>query len=83
MIARLNVAATRPVHTIAMAAVATVISLGILWSIATLFQSRGAPLERLAAAERVCANLAYASEREACMKQWMNETRQTRVAGGR
>ena len=80
MNARLNVAAPRPVQTIAAAAVATVVALGILWSVATLFQSRGAPLERLVGAERACASHAYVSDREACMKQWIAENQRTRVA---
>ena len=81
MNARPNVAAIRPVQTIAVAAVATVVALGILWSVATLFQSRGAPLEELAAAERACASQVYVSDREACMKQWIAENQRTRVAG--
>jgi hypothetical protein len=42
----------------------------ILWAVVTLFQSRGAPMERLAAAERACAEHAYQSERAACMNEW-------------
>ena len=52
----------------------------MLWSVVTLFQSRGQPMERLAATERACANYAYRSEREACMKQWIANSEARSVA---
>jgi hypothetical protein len=70
----------RPGHTVAFAALATVVALGILWGVATLFQSRGEPLERLAAAERACAQHAFQSGREACIQQWIAQSRGTHVA---
>ena len=75
MNARLNFASSISILT-----VAVVIALGILWAVVSLFQSRGAPMERLAAAERACAQQAYQSEREGCMKQWLAESQATRVA---
>jgi len=57
-------------QTVATATLAAVIAMTILWAVVTLFQSRGAPMERLAAAERACAQHAYQSERAACMKEW-------------
>jgi len=39
-------------QTVATATLAAVIAMTILWAVVTLFQSRGAPMERLAAAER-------------------------------
>ena len=73
--------ASRPAQTFTAATAATVISLALLWGVVTLFQSRGAPLEELAAAERACAGQVYVSDREACMKQWIAENQRTRVAG--
>ena len=69
-----------PTQTLAAATAATVISLALLWGIVTLFQSRGAPFEELAAAERACAGSVYVSDREACMKQWVEENQRTRFA---
>jgi hypothetical protein len=57
-------------QTVATATLAAVIAMTILWAVVTLFQSRGAPMERLAAAERACAQHAYQSERAACMNEW-------------
>ena len=51
MNAKLNFAPPSSTVTVATAALATVIAMGILWAVVTLFQSRGAPMERLAAAE--------------------------------
>jgi len=67
-------ATVRPSQTVAAATLATVIALGILWAVVTLFQSRGEPMERLAAAERACSHHAYQSEREACIKEWIART---------
>ena len=71
----------RPVQTLAAATAATVVSLALLWGVATLFQSRGAPFDELAAAERACAGHVYASDRVACMNLWIAEHQRTRVAG--
>ncbi len=57
--------------TVAAAALATVLALGILWGVVTLFQSKGTPMERLRAAERACAQYIYLSERQACMNEWL------------
>ena len=73
--------ALRPTHTLTAATAATVISLALLWGVVTLFQSRGAPLEELAAAERACASQVYVSDREDCMNQWIAKNQRTRVAG--
>jgi len=66
--------------TVASAALSTVIALGILWGVVTLFQSRGAPMERLAAAERACAEHAFQSERAACMNEWLAASRPETIA---
>lgn len=75
-----NHSPVRPAHIVAAAAFATVIALGILWGIATLFQSRGEPFAELAAAERACVQHTHASERRACMQRWMAERAAAQVA---
>lgn len=59
---------------------AVVASLAVLTSITLLFQSRGMPLQTLAAAERACLDKAYVSERQACMQRWATESQFTIVA---
>lgn len=71
MNAKLDSSCTSPRMTVAIAALAAVIAIGILSVVVSLFQSRGAPMQRLVAAERACASYAYQSERETCMKQWL------------
>lgn len=53
------------------AALAAFIAIGLLSAVVVLFQRDGAPMERLAAAERACAGYAYVSDREACMREWL------------
>ena len=72
--------ALRPTHTFAAATAATIASLTLLWGVVSLFQSRGAPLEELAAAERACAGSVYVSDRDACMKQRISGNQKVRVA---
>jgi hypothetical protein len=69
MNAKPNFASPGSSLTVIAAALATVIALSILSTVVMLFQSRGAPMERLAAAERACAQNAYQSERAACMNK--------------
>ena len=66
--------------TFAAASLAAIIALNILWVVVTLFQSRGAPMERLVAAERACVHHAYQSERDTCMQRWLDDTQATRLA---
>ncbi len=80
MNAKLNLGSTSSIMTVAAAALAAFIAVGLLAAVVTLFQSRGAPMERLAAAERACVSHAYQSERETCMKQWLADSPGTNVA---
>ncbi len=80
MNAQLKFASPSPALTVAAAFLATVIGLGILSGFATLFQSRGAPMERLGAAERACAQHIYLSERQACMNEWLAASEPANVA---
>ena len=73
-------AAHRPLVATAAALAATVVALGILGAVATLLQSRGAPLQALAAAERACAQERFVSDREACMQRWAVDQHRTIVA---
>ena len=66
--------------TFAAASLAAIIALCILWAVVFLFQSRGAPMERLATAERACAHHAYPSERHACMQERLVQSRVIPVA---
>jgi len=62
------------------AALATVVAIGLLTSVALLFQRDGRPLEQWAAAERACVQRVYVSEREACMREWLASARPANVA---
>ena len=65
------------VSTILAAALAAVIALGLLGTVATMFRSKGSPLAHVAAAERACVAHAYLSEREACMNEQLRLLRET------
>jgi hypothetical protein len=69
-----------PVALAATAMVSTVIAVAILGAVAALFQSRGLPIEELAAAERACSEHVYVSERETCMRSWVSATHGERIA---
>ena len=62
------------------AALATLIAVGLLTTIAFMFQRDGKPMEQLAAAERACIQRVYVSEREACMREWLAAARASNVA---
>ena len=70
-----------PIATVAASVLATVIALGILSTLAIMFQRDGKPLERLAAAERACVHYSYLSERQACMNEWLGASQPGTVAG--
>lgn len=73
-------AAQSPIAAVAAAVLASVISLGMLSAVAYMFQRDGKPLQRLAAAERVCAHYVYHSERQACMNDWLAASQPGHVA---
>ena len=54
--------------TIVAAALSALIASGLLNAIAGLFLRDGAPLEQIVIAEHACANYAFVSERETCMR---------------
>lgn len=69
-----------PLATITIAAVAAFVAIGIVSTVAFVFQRDGTPLEQLVAAERACIHHAYVSEREACMREWVATAQASRVA---
>ncbi|MGE5667486.1 MAG: hypothetical protein ACM338_04760 [Betaproteobacteria bacterium] len=73
--ARPNVGAT-----IAAAALAVLIAIGLLGSVAGIFQRDGAPFEQLVVAERACANHSFVSERETCMRLHLAALRVRHIA---
>ena len=62
------------------AAAGAFIGVGLLSAVAVHFQRDGTPFARRIAAERACARHAYASEREDCMRGWLNASRAESVA---
>jgi len=71
----------RPVTSVIAATLSTVIAIAVLSGVIALFQSRGVPMERLAAAERACAAHAFVSERNRCMSDWITASQAQTVAG--
>ena len=53
------------------AVLAGTITAGIFSGVTNLLQRNGMPFEQQVAAERACADRAYLSEREACVRQWL------------
>jgi hypothetical protein len=66
--------------TTVIAAVAAFIAVGVLISVAFLFQRDGAPMERLVTAEHACSQHAYISDRETCVREWLAVSQSFRVA---
>jgi hypothetical protein len=62
------------------AALAVAISIGLLGTIVGLFQRDGTPLQQVVVAERACANHAFVSEREACVRLYLAASRVRNVA---
>ena len=75
-----NLNARNAISTFATAALAGFIAVGILSAVAYLFQRDGKPFERLAAAERACAQHNYQSERQACMNEYLAAAKSGAVA---
>lgn len=66
--------------TLAAAALSALVAMGLLTAVAELFQRDGAPLEQVAIAERACADHAFVSQREACMRTFLAALRGRSVA---
>jgi len=61
--------------TIAAIALSAFIAIGLLTAISELFQRDGAPLQEVVVAEHVCADHAFVSEREACVRLYLAASR--------
>src|SRR6266436_3357562 len=68
MNAKPTLARPRLVTTIVATALSALIAIGLLSGVAALFQRDGAPFEQAVIAEHACANYAFVSEREACVR---------------
>jgi hypothetical protein len=59
------------VTTIVAAALSALIAIGLLTAVTDLFQRDGAPFEQVVIAEDACANYAFVSERETCVRLYL------------
>ena len=80
MNAKPTLASPHVVTTIIAAALATLIAIGLLTAVTGLFQRDGAPFEQLVIAEHACANYAFVSERETCVRLYLSTSRVQNVA---
>jgi hypothetical protein len=75
-----TLARPRVATTLVSAALSTVIAIGLLTTVTGLFQRDGAPFEQVVIAEHACANHAFISEREACVRWRLATARLQNVA---
>jgi hypothetical protein len=66
--------------TLVAAALSTLIAMGLLTAVTGLFQRDGAPFEQVVIAEHACANYAFVSERQTCVRQYLAASRVQNVA---
>ena len=77
----MNLVLTRPIGTtIVAAALSFLVTTGLFTAVAGLFLRDGTPLQNVAIAERACSDLAFVSEREACVRLFLAAARDRRVA---
>ena len=73
--------ARRPIpRTVGAAVLSAAITIGLLTGVVELFQRDGTPFEQVVVAERACSDHAYVSEREACMRSYLNASQVRSVA---
>jgi hypothetical protein len=65
---RIQPSRSRVGGTLVAVALATLIAIGLLDGVATLFLRDGTPFEQALIAERACSEYRFVSEREACMR---------------
>jgi hypothetical protein len=71
----------RPFGTIIVAsALSFLITIGLFFAVTGLFLLDGAPLHNIAMAERACSDLAFVSERDACVRSLLAAAHYQRVA---
>ena len=80
MNAKPTLARRHVVTNIVAAALSALIAIGLLTAVTDLFQRDGAPFEQVVIAEHVCANGAFISEREACVRLYLAASRVRNVA---
>ena len=68
------------VTTIIAAALSSFIAIGLLGAVVGLFERDGTPFEQVVIAEHACANYAFVSEREACVRLFLAVSRVQNVA---
>jgi len=74
-------ALARPLRTtVAAAASSLLITIALFTALAGLFLRDGTPLQNVAVAERACSELAFISEREACVRSFLAAAHDRRVA---
>ena len=66
--------------TVVAALASVVISIGLLFAATGAFLRDGAPLEHVVVAEHACADHAYVSERDACIRTYLAAASPQRVA---
>jgi hypothetical protein len=74
-LARPHIAAT-----LVAAALSAFVAIGLLTAVSGLFHRDGAPFEQVAIAEHACANYAFVSERETCVRLYRAASRVRHVA---
>ena len=80
MNAKPTLARPHVVTTIVAAALSAIITIGLLSAITGLFQRDGAPFGQVVIAEHACANYAFVSERETCVRLYLTAARVRNIA---
>jgi len=80
MNAKSKLASPHAVTTLVAATLATLIAIGLLTAVTGLFKRDGVPFEQVVIAEHACANYAFVSEREACVRLFLATSRVRNVA---
>lgn len=80
MNAKPTLARPHVVTNVAAAALSSFIAIGLLAAIVGLFERDGSPFEQVVIAEHACANYAFVSEREACVRLFLAVSRVQNVA---
>ena len=70
----------RIVTTIVVATLSALIAICLLYTVTGLFQRDGVPFEQVVIAERACADYAFVSEREACVRAVLAASRVRNLA---
>jgi hypothetical protein len=81
MIAKSDVPQSSLTTRFVVAALAAIITAGILTGVTELILLGCLPFERLVMAERACSHHDYVSERDACMREWAVLQRTVSLAG--